>query len=61
MSHSLYYLCICLVQARVEVIFEPKRLTGKYSVDHRVECFVELVAYDVEQLDNTDWSTGFIF
>ena len=31
----LYYLCSCLVQAWVEVLFEPKRSTGKYSVDHK--------------------------
>ena len=34
MSHWLYYyLCIRLAQAQVEVLFEPKRLTGKYSVN----------------------------
>ena len=50
-----YYLCICLVQAWAEVLFELKQLTGKYSVDCKVESFVELVAYDVERVDNTDW------
>ena len=55
MWHSLYYLCIRPVQAWIEVLFELKQLTGKYSVDRKVESFVKLVAYDVEWVDNTDW------
>ena len=41
MSHSLYYLCSRLVQAWVEVLFQLKRSTDKYSVDHKVGSFVE--------------------
>ena len=41
MSHSLYYFCSCLVQAWVEVLFEPKRSKGKYSVDIEVKSFME--------------------
>ena len=54
LSHSLYYLCSRLVQAWVEVLFELKRSTGKYSVGHKVGSFMEWVAYDVEQVDNTE-------
>ena len=36
-----YYLCSRLVQAWVEVLFEPKCLTGEYSLDCKVGSFVE--------------------
>ena len=50
MSHSLNYLSIHLAQAQVEVRFEPKRLTGKYSVNCKVESFVELVLSRVHNI-----------
>ena len=43
------------LQAKVEVLFELKRLTGKYSVNHKVESFVELISYDIGQVNNNDW------
>ena len=41
MSLLLYCLCSYLVQAWVEVLFESKQSTGKYSVDCKVGSFVE--------------------
>ena len=52
MSQSLFYLCIRLVHALLEVLFEPKQLIDQYSVDLKVEGYVKLVAHDVEQVEN---------
>ena len=55
MSRSLYYLCIHLAQAQVEVPFKLKRSTGNTLSTVKVEKFVKLNVYDVERVDYTDW------
>ena len=51
-----YNICSPALDIRISTCFKQEWSTGEYSVDHKVENFVVLLAYDTKQVSNTDWS-----